>query len=264
MSIREDFERRCILENSVLTNHHRSAPISSKGCRCGGGCGSVLECEFWYWLRKTELGEKRALRQFQIGPFRVDCLIECGTELVVIELDGREWHQDKNADFLRDTELLRHVDAVIRIPYPAMHYYPDATMEVLGTWYARLRRHGCDIYCIHASEIEPNIARNVDPYNSDFDTREKWIEYAEPNYDVWYVEEFVGWAASIKGFLNSWRCAPIVLRHRSGVAPYAGPRQDSEREPQEYTIAEAMRSVIEDVQLEIEVRKKFLNKEFDA
>ena len=48
MSIREDFERRCILENSILTNHHRSAEISQRGCRCGAGCESVLECEFWY------------------------------------------------------------------------------------------------------------------------------------------------------------------------------------------------------------------------
>lgn len=71
MSIREEFERRCILENSVLTNHHRSAEMSSRGCRCGGGCESVLECEFWYWLRKTDSGEARALRQFQVGWLRV-------------------------------------------------------------------------------------------------------------------------------------------------------------------------------------------------
>jgi very-short-patch-repair endonuclease len=257
MKIREEFDRRCILENSVLTNHHRSAPITSKGCRCGGGCDSVLECEFWYWLRKTELGEKRALRQFQIGPFRVDCLIECGGELVVIELDGRQYH-DKNADFLRDTELLRHVDAVIRIPYPAMHYYPDATMEVLGSWYSRLRRRNCDSCCIHATEIELQIKGNVDS-RGEFATREAWIDYAEPSYDVWFVKDCIGWAASLKTFLLEWKCAPIVIRHRSGVAPVSEPRQAEEPDFECYSLSDSMRMVIDELKDEIAARKTFLD-----
>ncbi len=152
MNIRAYFERRCLDENSIETNHHRSAPISSRGCRCGAGCESVLECEFWYWLRKTDLGEKKALRQFPIGSHRVDCLIGCGDDLVVVELDGKEFHQHRTEeDLQRDAELLTKVDAVIRIPYAALHYYPRATFELLGTWYERFRLRGIDVYCIQAN-----------------------------------------------------------------------------------------------------------------
>lgn len=257
MSIREEFERRCIIENSVITNHHRSAPMSSRGCRCGAGCESVLECEFWYWLRKTDLGERRALRQFRVGNCRVDCVIECGDDLVVIELDGQQFHQDKQADFERDTKLLQHVDAVIHIPYAAMHWYPDATMEVLGSWYSRLRKRGCDTCCIHASEIEAVIARNIGR-DGDYPTREQWIEQAEASYDVWYVKEFVGWAASIKSFLLSWKCAPIVLRNRTGAVPCAGRRVDEPADFECYSLADSMRSVIDELQAEAAARKAFL------
>lgn len=109
-------------------------------CKCNGGCESVLECDFWYWIRKTPMMEREAARQVQIGPYRVDCLFECGGKMVVVELDGAAYH-DPEADWYRDGDLLMVIDAVIRIPYAPVKFFPhecsSQLVSTVRTWQLR-------------------------------------------------------------------------------------------------------------------------------
>lgn len=103
-----------------------------------GPSESVLEDLFWHYVRGTQGGHHNCISQFPIGPFRVDAIFDCDGTAVVIELDGKEYH-DWQRDDARDSVLLHQVGAVIRIPYRAMKYYPFATLAVIGAWYPRFQ-----------------------------------------------------------------------------------------------------------------------------
>ena len=167
--------------------------------RCFDACESVLECDFWHFLRKTARGHDGAEQQVKIGKYRVDCLIDCDGQRVVIELDGAEFHQDERKDWERTKEILRSVDAVIRIPYAAMHFYPQATMCVLGSWYPRLARDG-DLFCMTVDEFMDEL-RSQDYSNGDFRSEEAWVDEVETCYELWKDS---GWVGSPKAYLKRW------------------------------------------------------------
>lgn len=173
--------------------------VDNSKCKCGGGCESVLECEFWYWVRKTPDIERNAQRQVSISRFRVDSLFECDGKKVVVELDGKRWHKDKRADWERDKKLIESVDAVIRIPYAAMHFYPHATFSVLASWYPRFKLRAICGSCFSAEELYSEIEK-LDQYEP-FLSRREWVETVEPDYEVWHAGEMFGFAGSVKAWI---------------------------------------------------------------
>ena len=84
---------------------------------------SVLEERFWHWVRKTSGKWHGSASQFHIGKYRVDTLFDCGGKMVVVELDGKAYH-DQEADKERDSVIINSVDAIIRIPFAAVWHYP--------------------------------------------------------------------------------------------------------------------------------------------
>lgn len=183
-------------------------------CRCGGGCESVLECWFWYWMRKTPAVERGAQRQAWIGKRRVDCLCDCDGESVVIELDGKAFHTDARAEWERDKELLATVGTIIHFPFAAMWWFPEATFSVLATWYPRFKLRATDLMCCTIPEFLEEIENSVHP-DSDFPTRASYLDWAEPNFELWSANEAHGWVGSPKAWFQKWNVRPItVYPHR--------------------------------------------------
>jgi hypothetical protein len=142
---------------------------------------SVLERRFWHMLRKTEGAWHGAIDQFQIGKFRVDCLIDCDGKAVVIELDGKAYH-DAMADELRDAELLKSVDAIIRIPFAAMWYYRYGTFKILGEWFPRLALRTDYNTVISVADFKEEFQAAYECRDNDWND---YVEAAEHSYDVW-------------------------------------------------------------------------------
>jgi len=206
MSVREYFE--------LALNVEQRCRYESD-CPCGGGCESALECEFWYWLKfKTHGGDFRAIRQVPIGQFRVDCLIECGSQLVVVELDGKAFHQGRSVqDNRRDCELIKQVDAIIRIPYAALHHFPRATFRVLEEWFPRFAVRQ-EIFVINVWDLANEIEKSVD-FDGDFLTPRDWLNWADSRFELWaLVLNSVGWVGSPLAWLKQWNVTPITLRRR--------------------------------------------------
>lgn len=101
---------------------------------------SVLEARFWGMLGATRSRWQNADQQVQFGPYRVDAVVDCDGQRVVIETDGAAFHKDLQYEIERDAYLLTNgADVVIRIPYHALRSYGDAAFAVLGRWYPRFR-----------------------------------------------------------------------------------------------------------------------------
>lgn len=186
--------------------------INPQTCHCGGGCESLLECRFWYYVRKTELMERKAERHARIGRYFVDSIFDCDGKLVAVELDGKQYH-DAERDHRRDAVILHSIDAIIRIPFASMHWYPEATMQVLGSWFPRfLHRNGLSPYCFTPAEFEGQrqLARESACWENDAE----FLEYADRHYEIWSVAEDYGIACSAKAWLCNWKVAPITLRRR--------------------------------------------------
>lgn len=181
-------------------------------CMCGGGCESLLECAFWYQIRKTSEGENFALRQVSIGPYRVDSLFDCAGDLVAVELDGAAYH-DPDEDAKRDAILLRWVDRIIRIPYAAMTYFPHATMRILSQWHGRFALRAYDIFCVSEQEFrdEMDVANGrIGEDGYEFADIYKWLDWADPNYEIWKIDSRGrGFAMSPKAYLYTWNVKPI-------------------------------------------------------
>lgn len=201
-------------------------------CTCGGLCESPLECSFWHFMRKTPLGERGVQQQAAIGPYRVDCLCDCDGASVVVELDGAEFHQDQLADLRREDFILQTVDAVIRIPYAAMHFYPHATFCVLGKFYRRFELRAVDIFCIPVCELRHEMSEGVTA-NGDFTSEAAWLEWAEPNFELWGTlpELGVGWVGSPKAWLKRWDIKPITLRRKGHRPPQVSRKPSKELVP---------------------------------
>lgn len=161
---------------------------------------SVLEDAFWHMLRKTDLGWHAAIDQFEIGRYRVDCLMDCNGKLVVVELDGKAYHRAE-ADQLRDAEILKSVDAIIRIPFPAMWYYRYATFKVLGEWFPRLGLHADYQLVLSMDEFKDEWQRMMD----DPEVGAEYFNEAERSYNIWEKEgdiALVGSPSAFRGGTN--------------------------------------------------------------
>ena len=214
-----EIERVWIHEALGIEQCPPDRPYDPEKCMCGAGCESVLECEFWYWVRKTDKMEREANRQVEIAGFRVDSLFWCGGLSVVVELDGKQFHQDKRKDWERDKALLRCVDAVIHVPYAAMHFCPHATMQVLASWYPRFKLRGIDICCLSVAEFGSELEQHHDET-----MKREYVERVESAYEIWWASETFGMACSPKAWLarGTWKTETIrhYRRHnRDGEQP---------------------------------------------
>lgn len=126
--------------NMVAPNPNNWIPLGYANDPCwinDAACESPLELGFAYQLRKTELGLYGVFVQVPIARYRVDFLIEHEGRKIVVELDGKAYH-DKERDYRRDKEIINYVDAIIRIPFSSMTYYENATMVAISKWEPRL------------------------------------------------------------------------------------------------------------------------------
>lgn len=160
---------------------------------------SVLEKRFWAAMNKTRKTWHGAVDQFPIGRFRVDCLIDCDGKLVVVELDGKTYH-DALADDLRDKELLKSVDAIIRVPFAAMWHYEAATMKVLSQWFPRF---AVTNYAVRSLTEFYRELQDVEDGHTHYYNRGEYLEDHENAIDVWELDGNVALVGSPSGFLHT-------------------------------------------------------------
>jgi very-short-patch-repair endonuclease len=160
---------------------------------------SVLEEMFWHMIRKTSASTHASIDQFQIGRYRVDSIFDCDGKAVVVELDGKQFH-NKELDRIRDAEIAQHVSAIIRVPFAAMWYYKDATMKVLGEWFPRFRITE-SILLLSQTELEQEHAYVEE--SGDYLNDDEWYEETEYSYDVWQINGNLGFVGSPKQFLRT-------------------------------------------------------------
>lgn len=171
---------------------------------------SVLEKQFWHFLSKTRGGLHGAIDQFPIGRYRVDCLIDCNGKAVVVELDGKAYH-DAMADEIRDREILKSVDAIIRIPFVAMWHYPHATFAVLAKWFSRFQIESPATY-----ERQEFIER-LRYLQTEEDMRaDEYVSIFDDTIQVWEVQNNAAVVGSPSGFWRSNKRAMMWIQH--GVA----------------------------------------------
>jgi hypothetical protein len=156
---------------------------------------SILEQHFWHYLRKTEMGWHGAIDQFEIGQFRVDCLIDCGGQTVVVELDGKRYHK-ADEDELRDKEILQYVDAIVRIPFAAMWHYAYGTFEVLGQWFPRLALRAQSHWVLSIEDYKEELRKLPD----DPVERRMFYDDSEHDYHVWERDGDMAIVGSPSGF----------------------------------------------------------------
>lgn len=184
-------------------------------CVCGNGCDSHLECMFWHHMRKTQLDEQGTEHQKAIGRYRVDAFVDCDGQKVVVELDGKAFHNQER-DAIRDEFVLQHCDAVIRIPFAAMWYYERATFEVLAYWFPRFRI-AKDV-CVHSlAELQQRIENmQEDFYNYELGmSKREYLDKIEFIVDVWDADDKFGFVGSPKAFVYNWNITPIVLKRKA-------------------------------------------------
>jgi hypothetical protein len=73
--------------------------------------------------------------------------------VVVVELDGKQFH-DPDVDALRDSQIIQHVSAIVRIPFKALWDTPRATFRVLNEWFPERFDLGDDPHVITAGQLE--------------------------------------------------------------------------------------------------------------
>lgn len=180
--------------------------------KCRDKSESVLEQEFWHFIEKMNVTEFESVEsQVRMLNYRVDSLFRFDGKRIVIELDGKEFHNPKR-DAVRDAEILGAglADEIIRIPYPAMHYYHDATMACLGHWHTRLWIARAQS-AMTVEQLQWEIKSMVQP-DSDFPTEESAIEWLEPGTDVYRVHDTHGEVGSPRAFLLGWKRSIILRR----------------------------------------------------
>lgn len=173
-------------------------------CQCGGGCESVLECRFWYYVRKTNDKERGGERQYPVGNYRLDAMFEIDGRKIGIELDGQEFH-DERRDFDRDQWLLNHggIDHIVRIPFVPMWYFPEATMQCLATWYPRFKLRGVNMFCVTPEEFREEMEGSVNG-DGDYASKEAFMEYADKNFEIWHANNSDGYESGFAGSPMQW------------------------------------------------------------
>jgi very-short-patch-repair endonuclease len=122
---------------------------------------SPLEEMFAWQMKRTRLGLAGVYTQAQILSYRVDFLIKHQGRSIVVELDGRRYH-DRDRDAERDSRIIDHVDEIIRIPYSAM-INENATMTVLGMW--------CDRFNVPRESTTISFADAIAEYRQSSDEK---------------------------------------------------------------------------------------------
>lgn len=176
------------------------------------GIESPLEESFWHRFNFQCRGPfEHAQSQKQIGDYRVDAFFICSGKRIVVELDGKAFH-DAAADADRDSWLLHsgEVDEIIRIPYAAMTFYGDATMRILEEWHPEFAvAHNWFLVDRHELNEEINHVRNC--VNGDWlGDVHGWLDWADGVFDVWAAIGDFGIACSPKAILKGWDVTPIT------------------------------------------------------
>lgn len=169
---------------------------------------SVLEEDFWWFLAGTNLGHAGAESQARIGRYRVDALIDCDGDKVVVELDGKAFH-DKAKDAVRDSEIIKSVDAIIRIPFAAIHYCHHATFRVLEAWYPRFATRR-DMRVIELGDFMSEL--ESDDFCHLGISREQYAD--ECGYQIYRAFENEGLAASARSIVRGYAVDRITIRRR--------------------------------------------------
>lgn len=172
---------------------------------------SPIESKFWHMLEKTAFDKFDKLDvQVQCGRYRIDVLIVLNGYRLGIELDGKEFHEDE-ADAIRDAWLFDHnyLDEIIRIPGYAIHWYPHGTMRVLMEWHPAL------------ATPTPGFVMSVEEFREEFEAAketlvphsftsiEAWLDWAEPNYDIWFMRDNWGLVWSPRRLIRLEKLKPI-------------------------------------------------------
>lgn len=201
-----------------------SAITGDSICGCERAYGdrgdSVLERQFWHMMRKTELGWHGAADQLQIGKYRVDAIMDCDGESVVVELDGKRFH-NVNADTVRDHEILKEVDAVIRIPFYAMWHFEYAVFKVLGEWYPRFNIPGNPVSLASEEDLR-NEWEKIDSSFDDHADRESWMEEINGWVQAWNVDGAVGYVGTPRQLLDTLPKGVIKLERGRAVTGMVG------------------------------------------
>lgn len=213
-----------------MSNKRSVAKISTENY-AGMRCESPLEVRFWNYMQRTtrfgcqsretydvldwmlRVAQHDTLKgcrsQVEIAGFRVDALIDCDGEKIVVELDGQSFH-DPISDEARDRILSDYVDAIIRIPFASMWYYPRATFAVLEKWYPRFKiAPHTQVLSLDAMYGEFSMARENPMYDY---SEYKWLDVNDSSFEVWSVSEHMGMACSPKGIFYEYRNTPITRR----------------------------------------------------
>lgn len=175
---------------------------------------SPIEADFWHQMRKTNWTPWRSIAgQVKLGKYRVDCLLEFANQRLVVELDGKEWH-DQSCDLKRDRILLSHhgVTCVVRIPGSAICMMPNATMRVLAEWWPAFNI-GREIGVIHASKLRSEIEMTI-TRDGLMASDSEWLAECGLFYHVWDVNKTSGFVASPAAVLHSWNVRRITRRNR--------------------------------------------------
>ena len=175
---------------------------------------SPIEADFWHQMRKTSWTPWKSITaQVSLGKYRVDCLLEFADQRLVVELDGKEFHNEAD-DWKRDKILLAEhgITWVVRVPGSAIYMMPNATMRVLAEWWP-VFNIGREIGVIHASKLRGEIAMAV---NRDglITSDAEWLTECGSFYHVWNVNETSGFVACPAAVLHSWNVRRITRRNQ--------------------------------------------------
>lgn len=162
---------------------------------------SYLEKMFWHMMLKTEIGWHGAVDQLQIGKYRVDVIADCNGQSVVVELDGKQYH-DSGKDAIRDAEILNHVDAIVRIPYYSMAQFRYGVFHLLGMWFPRFRIPSADWAVISRSELQESV--------------EDWLSEDADAIDVWDEVGSVGFLGTPRQFAANTPKAVVRVQYGNG------------------------------------------------
>lgn len=162
---------------------------------------SQLEWRFAWQMRKTQEGLKDVFVQVPILSYRVDFLVLTRGKSIVVELDGRRYH-DAAKDKLRDDRMISAVDAIIRIPYSAMTYNENATMAAIAFWFERFAV-SLEIQTMEFSEAIEQVVAMQNRGLSDT----SWIQVYQQLGDVAFVGSF-------NQICDNHDILPITIRRR--------------------------------------------------
>jgi len=162
---------------------------------------SPLEDMFAWQMRRTKLGLSGVFVQVPISNYRVDFLVQHKGMSIVVELDGRTYH-NKNKDAVRDQCIIKHVDAIIRIPYSAM-LNENAVMVGISQWFDRFAVKA-ETSTVPFAEAMREFRQSGDNDFSQWDWMQVYTQHAESIR-----------VGSLKQIAMGHNILPITLRTRT-------------------------------------------------